>query len=158
MSGPHELMFGRKAVLPVDIDVDERDVEDLLQDEKEESVSAAVDVIIKKRVDLLGIAKSNIVKAQQKQKLAYDKKRACPSAFEVNQLVLLEGRRQKKHAGGKLDERYTGPYIIVKKFGKGIFSLCLQSDPSQVVERVSGVHLKAYKSPVCYLYNYYVVA
>ena len=39
---PFELMFGRKAVLPVDIDVDERDVEDLLQDEKEESVSAAL--------------------------------------------------------------------------------------------------------------------
>ena len=130
----------------------------MLQDEKEENVSAAVDVIIKKRVELLEIAKSNIVKAQQKQKLAYNKKRACPSAFEVNQLVLLEDRRQKKHAGGKLDERYTGPYIIVKKFGKGIFSLHLQSDPSQIVERVSGVHLKAYKSPVCYLYNYYVVA
>ena len=157
---PFELMYGRRAVLPVDINIDEREAEDLLLVEEEDNaVNDAVEAMTKKRVELLDIAKCNILKAQKKQKEAYDKKHACPSAFEINQLVLKEDKRRKKRAGGKLDERYTGPYRIIKKFGKGIFSLELLLDPTEIVDKVSGVHLKIYKNPtenvrgkVCTLY------
>ena len=74
---PFELMYGRRAVLPVDINIDEREAEDLLLVEEEDNaVNDAVEAMTKKRVELLDIAKCNILKAQKKQKEAYDKKHA----------------------------------------------------------------------------------
>ena len=43
-----------------------------------------------------------------------------------------------------MDEHYTGPYIITKYCGKGIYFLQEVADPRNVILRVSGAQLKAY--------------
>ena len=49
---------------------------------------------------------------------------------------------RKKRVGGKMDTRFVGPYVITKCLGKGIYSLI---DPSQIIKKISGSHLKPYK-------------
>ena len=54
-----------------------------------------------------------------------------------------------------MDERYTGPYIITKCYGKGIYSLQEVADPSNVIFRVSGAQLKPHiDQPDEYVSNY----
>ena len=143
---PFEIMYGRKAVLPIDIEMDDRKIEDIVAVNEGDN-NDAINIMTEKRIEILVAAKLNVVKAQQKQKRLYDKKHARPCGFEVDDLVLKEDKRRKKRAGGKLDSRYIGPYIITKKFSKGIFSLKLKSDPSQIVHKVGGSQLKVYIMP-----------
>lgn len=58
--------------------------------------------------------------------------------------VLVKDFKRKKRAGGKMDSRYTGPYIILNK-SKGLYKL--MEVASDKVVRVNGAHLKAYKTP-----------
>ena len=37
--------------------------------------------------------------------------------------VLVENTKQKERKGGKLDNKYTGPYIIHNTDGKGVYTL-----------------------------------
>ena len=71
---PFELMFLRKAVLPIDINADAKDAEIMLDnlnatDDSDKSADG-----IAAHTKLLEEAKANIVKAQKKQKQYYDKK------------------------------------------------------------------------------------
>ena len=103
---PFELMFGRTATLPIDINMEKKSAKDFAKvpnefDEKTHQQQQ------KKRNDLLVAAKKNIIVAQEKQKRYYDTKRANPHRFTVNQQVLLKDFRCKKRKGGKLGMRYT---------------------------------------------------
>ena len=91
-------------------------------------------------------AKANILAAQEKQKDDYDRKRACPECYQVDALVLKKDFLQKKRKGGKLDDRYVGPYKILKILPKGAYLLQLVAN-SEVVVRVTGSHLKPYNEP-----------
>ncbi len=51
--------------------------------------------------------------------------------------------RRKKRKGGKLDDRWLGPYQVSKDLGKGFYSLT-NEEKVTVVERVNGAHLKIY--------------
>lgn len=64
---PFQLMFGRKALLPIEIDIEDVDPEDLssLENDNGEMVQALTD----QRVENLATAKENILKAQERQKL-----------------------------------------------------------------------------------------
>ena len=46
-----------------------------------------------------------------------------------------------------MDARFLGPYIITKNLGRGLYSLELIEDPTVVVHRVNGAHLKPYQTP-----------
>ena len=73
---PFELMFFRKAVLPIDINTEATDVETVLkefneaQDKSDDGMKSSLAAHRK----LLEAVKANIVKAQGKQKEHYDKK------------------------------------------------------------------------------------
>ena len=77
----------------------------------------------------------------------YDKKHADPKSFEAGEKVQKKDFLRKKRVGGKLDTRFKGPYEIVKKVCHGIYSLRGVNDPSEVINKVSGAHLKPYKDP-----------
>ena len=91
-----------------------------------------------------GEARTNILYAQQKQKEAYDRKHFIPECFEVGSVVLKKDFRRKKRKGGKLDEKWVGPYRIIRAHGRGLYRLENVADPTKVIARVNGVHLKQY--------------
>ena len=74
---PFELMFGRKPVLPIDIDMEKKDPAMLLNE-----YNGAQDLSLTETREvhqkLLEAAKANITKAQLKQKEHYDKRHCKP--------------------------------------------------------------------------------
>ena len=138
---PFELMFGRKATLPIDINIQKKSKK-LISGINFEDIER----LNKEREKRLQAAKTNIVTAQRKQKEHYDKKRAKPLCYKVRALVLVKDFKRKKRKGGKLDPRWIGPYVIQKRLTRGVYVVALCKDPSKT-RRVTGAHLKLYKNP-----------
>uniref|UniRef100_A0A1X7V8J8 Uncharacterized protein n=1 Tax=Amphimedon queenslandica TaxID=400682 RepID=A0A1X7V8J8_AMPQE len=142
-------MFGRKAYLPVDIEYESNDGEEILEEchasaeNKHETVSA----LTSKYRSMLQDAKENIKLSQNKQKEQYDRKHSTRQLkFSVGTLVLKKDFLKKKRKGGCMDPKWLGPYKIIKDLGKGFFSLqCI--DTEDVVKSVHGAHLKIYLNP-----------
>ena len=141
-------MFGRKAVIPVDLDNGSKHT----QSDAEQIISHGCDPDIIQKIQedtqkRLEKAKANITCAQQKQKEVYDRKHHQPEVYTVGALVLKKDFTRKKRKGGKLDSKYVGPYTIVKALGKGLYRLEDVKDPSHIICRVNGVHLKHFNQP-----------
>ena len=131
---PFELMFSHKAFLPIDIEIDDKGLEELIEQlPKNTGDAQAVQEITGQRLEKLEVAKNNIKKVQEKQKEIFDRKHACPNAFLVGEKVVKKDMRRKKRSGGKMDECYTVPYIITKCYGKGIYSIQEVADSSKVI-------------------------
>ena len=62
--------------------------------------------------------------------------------------VLKKDFRQKKHAGGKLDPSWLGPYTITKALCRGLYGIQGIVEPSKIISRVNGTHLKRYNQPI----------
>ena len=54
---------------------------------------------------------------------------------------------KKKRVHSKLDPKWVGPYKIIRSIGRALYGLELVEDPTKVVSRVNGVHLKPYHIP-----------
>lgn len=139
---PFELMFGRTANLPVDVDMEKKSAPELAQCVPQFDESAHHEHQ-QKQNDVLVEAKKNILQAQEKQKKYYDERRANTHLFSVGQQVLLKDFRRKKRKGGKLEMRYIGPYRITGSKGKGVYHL--KHMLSGKVAKAIGSHLKLYK-------------
>ena len=100
--------------------------------------------IMQEKRERLESVKANIVTAQKRQKERYDRKHSNPEVFAVGALVLKKDFTRKKRAGGKLDYRWTGPYRISCALGRGLYRLQEVQNPTKIVTRVNGVHLKKY--------------
>ena len=141
---PFQLMFNRRSTLPIDINTrkssSEEEVAKYFQCEDPDHVQ-----VEEKWMKQLEEAKKNILAAQKKQKKAYDKKHANPELFETNQLVLKKDIRRKRRRGGKLEQRYIGPFVVSGVVSRGVYRLTSQ-DGKTVVKAI-GAHLKAYKKP-----------
>ena len=160
---PFQLMFGRKAVLPVDLDFESQDGKQLLIDFQNSSnnVSRKVTIIhfftffwpqddisllTASRQEFQQAAKSNIKVAQERQKQQYDQKHCRPPKFVVGMKILKKDFLRKKRKGGGMDHKWLGPYVIVDDLSKGFFSLrCL--DTGKKIQRIHGAHLKQYLTP-----------
>ena len=102
--------------------------------------------ILREHAQRLETAKQNILVAQLKQKENYDQKHAKPERFQVNQEVLKKDFTRKKTKGGKLKERYLGPYTITNVLPHGTYELADPSFKSKTL-RATGAHLKPYTAP-----------
>jgi hypothetical protein len=138
-------MFGRKPFLPIDLEMDHRDPDDLMNQYEEEDDANAIQTLTEHRLQSLQLAYQAIQKAQYKQKEVYDRKHGGGKAFIVGDIVLRKDTTRKKRAGGKLDFRFTGPYVITKSMGKGIYSLKSIDNSTEEIPKVSGALLKPFK-------------
>ena len=121
---PFELMFGRKAVLPVELETENASPEEMLEKfnnaPKMESNAAFFTKVIKTRSAILDKAKENIAAAQEKQRAHYNRKHANPTVYQVGSKVLVKDFLHKKRKEGKIDHRWLGPYVIFKNLRKGM--------------------------------------
>lgn len=76
----------------------------------------------------------------------YDQKHSHGLNFKKGMEVLKKDFLRKKRKGGKLDAKWVGPYVIVAALGKGFYSLKSVKNPSEIIKRINGAHLKPYKS------------
>ena len=139
---PFMLMFGRRATLPIDVELERQCSEDHCKKywELEEHPYPAV---FSEHARILEEAKGNIIAAQLRQKEAYDKKHCKPGQFQCDQLVLLKNFSRKKVKGGKLTERFLGPYTIINVLPNGIYEIRNEEGKTT---RATGSHLKMYMS------------
>eukprot|EP00731_Ephydatia_muelleri_P019603 Em0012g428a len=135
---PFMLMFGRRATLPIDVELERQCSEDLCKTywELEEHPYPAV---FSEHARILEEAKGNIIAAQLRQKETYDKKHCKPGQFQCNQLVLLRNFSRKKVKGGKLTERFLGPYTIINVLQNGVYEIRNEEGKTT---RATGSHLK----------------
>ena len=112
---PFELMFVRKAVIPVDLDngseYAQPDTEEVFGQGCDPDTIQKMQEDTKKRLEK---AKVNIIYAQQKQKEVKDRKHHQPDVHAVGALVLKKDFTRKKRKGGKLYFKWVGPYNIHK--------------------------------------------
>ena len=130
---PFKLTFGRKETLPTDIDVEQNDP-DAVVDLNAFLLTSALFSLTAHRQQLLEKAKENIVKAQERQKNDYDRRRANPKVYTVGSKVLKKDFLRKKRKGGKMDAKYIGPYVITRQFRKRLYAQRLVSNPAVTVE------------------------
>ena len=108
---PFELMFGRKAVLPIDLSSGSNGVgvDQVFENGGDEEALANMQDA---RIKRLEEAKANIVSAQQKQKELYDRKHHQPEVFAIGAIVLKKDFTRKKEerwkAGYKMDWSLQG--------------------------------------------------
>eukprot|EP00731_Ephydatia_muelleri_P011336 Em0006g230a len=126
---PFEIMFGRKAILPLDLDAG---VHQGPCNEAEVTICSQETEIQQKESQhkaLLEEVQKNIISAQKKQKEQYEKKHSKAVFYSAGTHVLKKDFRKKKIKGGKL--------------GWTLF------DHKESRKRVSHVHIKVYKSLSC---------
>ena len=86
-------------------------------------------------------ASKNIEEAQEKQKEHYDRKRS-PETFADGTEVLVENTAQKQRKGGKLTDKWLGPYIINRHISKGLYELRIKS--GKALKKVNVNRLKRF--------------
>ena len=68
-------------------------------------------------------------------------------SYTVGAKMLVKDFNRKKRKGGKMDHRWMGPFTITKCLGKGLYALKSCSS-DKALNRVHGIHLKPYLSPL----------
>ena len=121
---PYFLMFGRHPHLPIDVEYEAANsLEDPdLVEPTEEDIEYALENLLSARMETKELASKNIKCAQQKQKEYYDWKHSSET-FEEGTEVLMENTAQKQRKGGKLADKFLGPYTINRHIGKGLYEL-----------------------------------
>lgn len=120
---PFEVMFGRVARLPVDINLAAHTDPDQKVAEYQYSEYPSYCERKAEKQRLEEDVRTNIEKAQKKQKLYYDKKHGGGAHFTVGTIVLKKDFRRKKRRGGKLDFVWEGPFVISSVLGRGLYKL-----------------------------------
>ena len=77
---PFELMFARKPVLPIDINTEQKDPEVILK-QFDDGKEVSIQDIHNAHDKVLETAKTNILKAQQRQKRQYDRRNHKPGLY-----------------------------------------------------------------------------
>ncbi|XP_068243231.1 uncharacterized protein [Palaemon carinicauda] len=134
---PFELLFGRRPRTILS-SVKERI---LKLGDNEVPLSQYISELNRKLSDLHSIAKTNLITAQEKMKINYDKK-AKTRSFKVGDAVLL----YHPIAGSPLREKYQGPYTITQRISPTNYIIATP-DKRKSTQLVHINLLKAYLSP-----------
>ncbi len=120
---PFHMMFGREPISPIDLEVLPpveiiKDCEDIT----EKDVTDAMVSLHSFHEEIYSKASANISESQTKQKDYYDSRHEMQT-FSVGEKVLVENTRQKQRKGGKLADKWLGPYRINREISKGVYGL-----------------------------------
>jgi hypothetical protein len=126
---PFKLLYGREAVLPIDLQGNEQDDNEV----PEESLQQHIGYITEDLQNLRLNARDNIEKAQEKQRKYHDQK-VKPIKFNIGDKVLLYESAKAKVHGDKFREKWTGPYYIHDITAPGAYKLRTMDD--KVLRRV----------------------
>ena len=106
---PYFLLFQKEMRLPIDNEIMQNEESHL---HMESDMSIVIEALLQTREKLFEATGLNISLAQREQKELYDRKHN-PNELQVGTTVLTENTRQKQRKGGKLDDRWLGPYSIL---------------------------------------------
>ena len=113
---PFFLMYGREAVLPIQLQTDNDHILVTITDTESEAQKYATQLDMTHTEAFMKVA-SNIQNAQTKQKVYYDRKH-LRGEFQQGNLVLLRNMRKLSRKGGTTDS-----FTIAEVCGNGLYSL-----------------------------------
>ena len=123
---PYHSMFGREPIFPIDTEVLLSDLSpaepDQFENVTKKEVTTAIDSLHSFQKEMYSAVSENIADAQKKQKNYYDS-RHQPQIFSVGEKVLVENTAQKIRKGGKLEDKWLGPYKINREIRSGAYAL-----------------------------------
>ncbi|GKC77924.1 hypothetical protein Tco_1128698, partial [Tanacetum coccineum] len=115
---PFSLVYGSKAVVPIEISVETKRVQDVDPKENEKRRREDLDILEEKR------EMASIKEAHYKQKLeGYYNKNVKPSTFKPGTYVLRLNSASKAEYQGKIGPTWEGPYVIRKAYEDGAYKL-----------------------------------
>jgi hypothetical protein len=126
---PFKLLYGREAVLPIDLQGNEQDNNEVPEESLQQHIEYITEDLQKLRLD----ARDNIGKSQEKQRKYHDQK-VKPIKFNIGDKVLLYESAKAKVHGDKFREKWTGPYYIHDITAPGAYKLRTMDD--KVLRRV----------------------
>ena len=111
------LLFQNEMRLPINNEIMQNEESHI---HMESEMSIVVEALLQTREKLFEATGLNISLARRQQKELYDRKHK-PNELQVGTTVLKENTHQKQHKGGKMDDRWLGPYSINRCIGKGVY-------------------------------------
>ncbi len=141
---PFYLMYGREAVLPVEVrkDLAETSAELAPVEATEEQIQARVDSLQKIKKAVIPAAETNIKLAQARQKENYDKRHATEE-YKVGDLVMV---RNSRDDGRKVKFKlpWSPVYEVAEVLEKGVYRLKGRETGEPLIQKINGARLKRY--------------
>ena len=134
---PFFLLYGRQAATPL---TQKFGMED---NELEQDLEDHISLITDRLHHVQNIAKENINRAQESQKIRYDKK-VKPRLYQVGEQVLLRESAQENVHGDKFRSKWSGPYLIHQVWKNGSYKLRDTDSPRVLRTPINGDRLKKY--------------
>ncbi|GJW40435.1 hypothetical protein Tco_0066280 [Tanacetum coccineum] len=115
---PFSLVYGLKAVIPIEISVETKRVQDFDPKENEKRRREDLDILEERR------EMASIKEAHYKQRLeGYYNKNDKPSTFKPSTYVLRLNSASKAEYQGKIGPTWEGPYMIRKAYRDEAYKL-----------------------------------
>ncbi|GJY38693.1 reverse transcriptase domain-containing protein [Tanacetum coccineum] len=135
---PFSLVYGSEAVIPIEISVETKRVQDFDPKENEKRRREDLDILEERR------EMASIKEAHYKQKLeGYYNKNVKPSTFKPGTYVLRLNSASKAEYQGKMGPTWEGPYVIRKAYGDGAYKL--ETLSGEAVDRTwNGTNLRKF--------------
>lgn len=141
---PFYLTYGREATLPVEMLVETYPIEDFGEDQFQSIVVARTLKLTHDLFEARIKARENIRKTQLYQKWHHDQQHPLQT-YEVGEKVLKYNAKLAAKIGGKLEEKWSGPFRICEALGNGTYKLQTIGFPEKVQDKVvHGSQLKRY--------------
>ncbi|GJR62001.1 reverse transcriptase domain-containing protein [Tanacetum coccineum] len=133
---PFSLVYGSEAVIPIEISVETRRIQDFNPKKNKKRCREYLDILEERREIAL------IKEAHYKQKLErYYNKRVRSSTFKPGTYVLRLNSASKAEFQGKMGPTWEGPYVVKKAYEDGAYKLeTLSSSPIDRTWNVSNLH------------------
>ena len=135
---PYFLLFQKEMRLLIDNEIIPNEESHI---HMENDLEFSVEALLKTREKLFEATSSSILLAQSEQKELYDRKH-MPNVLQIGTKVLKENTLRKQRKGGKMDDRWLGPYTINRYIGKGVYEL---KDMKGTVLKKTKVNIKSFQ-------------
>ena len=112
MYSPFELLYKRKAVLPIDIKHNIKDISNLDKPFDKGMFDTVLESATSLRNQIFHKVEDNIKKAQEKQQNDYDLRHLKSNEINVGDSVLLRNNKRNDRKGGKFTFKWLGPYEV----------------------------------------------